>query len=137
MAGLIEELKRDHVAIESMLAKAKDSSISHLEARKILMAAQTSLITHLKKEDDQLYPVLNRAALSDAALKQMVDFYCKDMEEITSNAISFFDKYSPANAAINLEFVEAFGKLFSTITRRLRNEENTLFKEYDKSTRNR
>jgi len=132
MAQIIEELKKDHAAIESMLNKAKDPSISHKEARKILISARTSLLAHLKKEDTQLYPVLNKAALSDATLKMRLDFYAKDMEEITSNAIGFFDKYSPENAIIDIEFAKAFGKLFSTISIRLRTEESTLYKEYEK-----
>ena len=132
MARLIDELKKDHAAIESMLAKAKDPSISHKEAHKILLAAQASLLAHLKKEDAQLYPVLNKAALHDGNLKRTVDFYAKDMEEITGNAIDFFKKYAAADAAIDIEFAKAFGKLFSTISRRQRSEESTLYKEYEK-----
>ena len=132
MARLIDELKKDHAAIESMLARAKDPSISHKEAHKILIAAQASLLAHLKKEDAQLYPVLNRAAASDPNLKRTVDFYAKDMEEITGNAIGFFQKYSAADAPIDIEFARAFGKLFSTISRRQRSEENSLYKEYEK-----
>lgn len=132
MARLIEELKKDHTAIENMLARAKDSSISHKEAHKILIAAQASLLAHLKKEDAQLYPVLNKAAASDANLKRTVDFYAKDMEEITGNAISFFQKYSSPDSAIDIEFAKAFGRLFATISRRQRSEESSLYKEYEK-----
>jgi len=132
MARLIDELKKDHAAIEGMLTRAKDSSISHKEAHKILLAAQASLLAHLKKEDAQLYPVLNRAAASDPSLKRTVEFYAKDMEEITGNAVEFFKKYSAADAPIDIEFARAFGKLFSTISRRQRSEENSLYKEYEK-----
>ena len=132
MSRLIEELKKDHETIENMLAKAKEPSISHKEAHKILITAKATLLAHLKKEDAQLYPVLNKGALSDATLKRTVDFYAKDMDEITSNAIGFFDKYSPADATIDIEFARAFGKLYSTISIRLRNEEKTLYKEYEK-----
>ena len=132
MARLIDELKKDHAAIEAMLTRAKDSSISHKEAHKILITAQASLLAHLKKEDAQLYPVLNRAAASDASLKRTVDFYAKDMDEISGNAINFFQKYSSPDAAIDIEFAKAFGRLFSTIARRLRSEENSLYKEYEK-----
>jgi len=131
MARLIDELKRDHVAIEGMLARVKDTSITNKEAHKILIAAQASLLAHLKKEDAQLYPVLNKAALSDATLKRTLDFYAKDMDEITQNAIAFFDKYSPEDAVIDIEFAKAFGRLFSTISKRLRNEESSLYKAYE------
>lgn len=132
MARLIDELKRDHVTIEGMLARVKDTSITNKEAHRILIAAQATLLSHLKKEDAQLYPVLNKAAQDDPALKRTVDFYSKDMEEISSNAISFFQKYSSDDAVIDLEFAKALGRLFATISRRLRSEENTLYKAYDK-----
>jgi iron-sulfur cluster repair protein YtfE (RIC family) len=132
MARLIDELKRDHAEMEKMLARAKDSSISHQETHKILLAAQASLLAHLKKEDAQLYPVLNKAAASDANLKRTVDFYAKDMEEITGAAVDFFKKYSAPDANIDIEFARAFGKLYSTISRRQRSEENSLYKEFEK-----
>ena len=132
MTRLIDELKKDHAAIEGMLARVKDSSITSKEAHSILIAAQASLLAHLNKEDAQLYPVLHQAALSDVALKRTVDFYAKDMDEITRNAVAFFDKYSPADATIDIEFAKAFGRLFATISKRLRNEENSLYREYEK-----
>ena len=132
MTRLIDELKKDHAAIEGMLAKVKDSSITSKEAHTILIAAQASLLAHLKKEDAQLYPVLHQAALSDAALKRTVDFYAKDMDEITRNAVAFFDNYSKPDAAIDIEFAKAFGRLFATISKRLRNEENSLYREYER-----
>ena len=132
MARLIEELKRDHVAMEAMLTKVKDNNITNKEAHKILMDAKTSLLAHLKKEDAQLYPVLKKAALADPALKRTIDFYAKDMDEISRDAIAFLDKYSPADAVIDIEFAKSFGRFFATISRRLRSEESTLYKSYEK-----
>lgn len=51
MARLIDELKRDHVAIEEMLNGVKDTSIINKEAHKLLLAAQSTLLAHLRKED--------------------------------------------------------------------------------------
>ena len=132
MARLIDELKKDHAAIDSMLTRAKDPNIPHSETHKILLAAQATLLAHLKKEDSQLYPVLNRAAAKDENLKRTIDFYAKDMEAITGHAIEFFRKYSASDAPIDIEFAKSFGKLYATISRRLRNEENSLYKEFEK-----
>ncbi len=132
MARLIDELKRDHVEIEAMLNRVKDTTITNKEAHRILVAAQNTLLAHLRKEDAQLYPVLNRAAQTDQALKRTVDFYAKDMDEISSNAIAFFKKYAADDAPIDIEFARALGRLFATISRRLRSEENTLYAAYDK-----
>jgi iron-sulfur cluster repair protein YtfE (RIC family) len=132
MARLIDELKRDHAEMEKMLAKAKDPGISHKETHQILLAAQASLLAHLKKEDAQLYPVLQRAAAGDANLKRTVEFYAKDMDQITGEVIGFFNRYADPNAPIDIEFAKAFGKLYATISRRQRNEENSLYREFEK-----
>ncbi|QXE92320.1 hemerythrin domain-containing protein [Geomonas subterranea] len=132
MSRLIDELKKDHVAIEEMLNRVKDTSITNKEAHRLLLTAQSTLLAHLRKEDAQLYPVLNKAAQTDQGLKRTVDFYAKDMEEISGNAVAFFKKYSPDDAVIDIEFAKALGRLFATISRRLRSEENTLYSAYDK-----
>lgn len=135
MSRLIEELKKDHVAISNLLTRVNDAKVSHKDAHAILLTAKASLIAHLKKEDAQLYPVLNKAALADPVLKRTIEFYARDMEEITRNAIQFFDKYSKNDVPLDLEFAKAFGNLFATISRRLRSEETTLYKEFDKLER--
>jgi hypothetical protein len=132
MARLIDELKKDHVEITALLDRLKSSSVSNNEAHKILLTAKASLLAHLKKEDAQLYPALNNAAQDNTGLKRTVDFYAKDMDVITKNAISFFDTYSRNDATIDLEFAKAFGNLFATISRRLRSEESILYKEFEK-----
>jgi hypothetical protein len=132
MASLIDELKKDHAAITALLDRLKDPKVNNQEAHKILLTAQASLLAHLKKEDTQLYPVLNKAARGDVVLKRTIDFYAKDMDVITSNAVQFFDKYSRDDSRIDLEFAKAFGNLFATISRRLRSEETSLYKEFEK-----
>lgn len=132
MARLIDELKKDHVAITDLLNRVKNPQVTNEEAHKILLSAQASLIAHLKKEDAQLYPVLNNAASDDAGLKRTIDFYAKDMDEITRKAVEFFEKYSRHDSRIDLEFAKSFGNLFATISRRLRSEETTLYKKFEK-----
>ncbi|GFO53293.1 hypothetical protein GMSM_03000 [Geomonas sp. Red276] len=132
MAKLIDDLKKDHLQITSLLDRLKDRGVSNEEAHKILLTAQASLLAHLKKEDLQLYPVLNAAAEKNPALKRTVDFYAKDMDEITRQAGEFFRIYSRNDAKVDIEFAKAFGNLFATISRRLRSEENMLYKEYEK-----
>jgi len=132
MSRLIEELKKDHAEIAKLLEKVRNPQVTNDEAHKILLAAQSSLIAHLKKEDLQLYPVLYRAAEANPGLKRTVDFYARDMAEITGKAVDFFSKYARSESHIGLEFAKDFGNLFATISRRLRSEESTLYKEFQK-----
>lgn len=131
MSALIDELKRQHVEIEKMLEKLKDPRVSNREAHSILLSAQRSLLAHLRKEDAELYPALRRAAAQDSRLKRTVEFYARDMEEITADAGAFFTRYS-GDAEIDREFAKRFGALFATISRRLRSEERTIYDEYER-----
>lgn len=132
MARLTDDLKKDHAEIAAMLEQVKDAKTSHKEAHKILLSARATLMKHLRKEDSHLYPLLNSAAAKDEGLKKTLDFYAKDMEGITRNAEAFFDKYTRSGAELNIEFAVAFGRLFADISRRLRSEESTIYREYDK-----
>lgn len=132
MARLIEELKQEHVAIEALLSRVRDPKINTKDARLILVEAQSGLLLHLKKEDALLYPVLHKAALKDATLSRTVELYAKDMEEITSNAVTFFDKYSSEDTVIDVEFATALGTLIATVSQRMRKEESTLYQLYEK-----
>jgi len=132
VAKLTDDLKKDHAEIAALLEQLKDRRTSHQEAHKILISARSTLLKHLRKEDAHLYPLLNTAAQKDAALKKTLDFYMKDMEQITRSAETFFDAYTKKDAELNIEFAVAFGKLFADLSRRLRSEESTIYREYDK-----
>jgi len=132
MNGLISELKREHEAIEDMLTRATDTSITNREVHQILIAAKEGLIMHLQKEDERLYPVLKKVAAVDPLLRQTLELYAKGMKVITGDAIAFFEKYSGEESAIDIEFAKAASHLFWSITRRMRNEEKTLFPAYQK-----
>lgn len=132
MAKLIDDLKREHADIASMLERVRDSNITNAEAHRLLMSAQQAFLAHLKKEDLQLYPALKKAALDDPAVKRTAEFYIQDMEEISKEATSFFAKYSRDDSPIDIEFARAFGRLFATFSRRMRSEESSLYKVYEK-----
>ncbi|UFS70163.1 hemerythrin domain-containing protein [Geomonas sp. RF6] len=132
MGRLTDDLKKDHADIAAMLEQVKEARSSHKDVHKILLSARNSLLNHLRKEDAHLYPLLNAAAQKDPALKKLLDHYTRDMEEITRNAVTFFDTYTPSGTEHNIDFAVAFGKLYAAIARRLRSEEGTIYREYDK-----
>ncbi len=129
MSKLVDELKKDHSVITETLTNVKELGVTSEEGQKILLAAKSGLLAHLKKEDEHLYPVLNKAAESDVDLKRTLDMFAKDMDEISKGALEFFDKYSTGGSGI--EFAKDFGKLFGTLSTRIRKEETTLYKKYD------
>ncbi|MFO0754303.1 MAG: hemerythrin domain-containing protein [Thermodesulfovibrionales bacterium] len=130
MSQLVEELRRDHVAMVDMLNKVKDLGIASKEAQATLLAAKTNLLAHLKKEDLHLYPRMQKAAESNSSVRMVLDSFTKEMGELSKFALQFFDNYSQGGSGI--EFAKDFGRLFATLRTRLQREESILYKEYDK-----
>ncbi len=129
MSKLVEELKKDHSVIAETLQTVKKLGITASDGQNTLLAAKNGLLAHLKKEDEQLYPVLNNAAKSDANLKRNLDMFAKDMDTISKTALAFFDKYSSGGSG--MEFARDYGKLFATLSQRISKEERVIYKEYD------
>jgi len=129
MAKLIEVLKKEHTVIAETLNKARDQGLTSKEGQNVLLAAKNGLLAHLQKEDVHLYPVLNKAAESDANLKRTLETFAKDMEEISRAALEFFEKYSDGGSG--LEFGRDLGKFYTLLYQRISKEEKIIFEKYD------
>ncbi len=129
MFNLIEELKQEHAVMFENLNKVRSLGIGSKEAQNMLFNVKRGFIAHLKKEDDQLYPALKKAAESDIDLKQTLDIFAKDMGEISKNVLGFFKKYSGGGSG--LEFARDFGKLYATLFQRMSKERNIIYAKYD------
>ncbi|TAN60335.1 hemerythrin domain-containing protein [bacterium] len=130
MSQLIDELEKEHVFIAELLTKAKKAGVTSKDGLDQLLSAKVMLLTHLKKEDTKLYPILKSAAERNKDLQQTLDLFAKDMNETSKAAVQFFEKYSRGGEGN--EFARDFGRLYSTLQTRMRKEENTLYKEYIK-----
>jgi len=93
------------------------------------MSAKNSFLAHLKKEDEQIYPLLNRAAENDPELKTTLDFYAKNMDEISITVFDFFEKYSYGDSG--LEFSTDYGIFYTTLSMRISKEEAVIYKKFD------
>ncbi len=129
MSKLVEELKKEHTVIVENFKEIKSAGITSKEGQKALFSAQKGLLAHLKKEDEHLYPVLNKAAESDSNLKRTLDLFAKDMDGISKAAFEFFEKYSEGGSG--LEFAKDFGRLYATFSQRMRKEESNIYSKYD------
>ncbi len=129
MTELIKQLNKEHAEIEKTLNKVKELGVNTQEGQQTLMAAKDGLLAHLKKEDEELYPVLYKAAEKDEKLKRTLEVFAKDMEGISKAALEFFEKY--ANGGSGIEFARDFGKLLAVLSQRISKEENVLYKKYE------
>lgn len=129
MSQLIHEFQRDHVVIMDALNAVMRCGISTKEGTDGLQSVKQMLLAHLKKEDANLYPILRKAAEKDEDIRQTLDFFAKDTDDISNAAMKFFAKY--ASGGNGKEFARDFGGLYATLQTRIRKEENKLYKVYE------
>ncbi|MDP6433546.1 MAG: hemerythrin domain-containing protein [Candidatus Scalindua sp.] len=132
MSILIEELKKEHSGIIATLNEVKKLGILSKEGQDKLISVQTSLIAHLEMEDDQLYPILRKQAENNKDLKNTLDLFEMDMENVSTIVQEFFDKYSEEFSGEKLQ--EDFENLFAALSKRISNEEAALYEEYEYMT---
>ena len=129
MSILIEELKKEHSGIIATLNEVKKLGILSKEGQDKLISVQTSLLAHLEMEDDQLYPILRKQAENNKDLKNTLDLFEMDMENVSTIVQEFFDKYSEEFSGEKLQ--EDFENLFAALNNRISNEEASLYEEYE------
>ncbi len=130
MSALIEGFKKEHSEIIATLNEVEELGILSEEGQAKLASVEASLLEHLWNEDKRLYPVLRKEAERNKKLKETLDVFANDAENIYGDMLEFFGKYS--EGAIDSKFEGEFEHLFATLRTRIRNEENFLYSEYEK-----
>ena len=133
MSILIKELMKDHYEIVATLDEIKKLGILSKEGQAKLLSAKERLLAHIKKEDEQLYPVLKKAAKNNKQLKSALDLCAIDMENVSRIVLEFFDKHSRGFSGEELQ--REFESLSVALGKRIRNEEDILYDEYDMANR--
>ena len=132
MSILIEELKKEHSEILTELNEVKKLGILSKEGQDKLMSLEVSLLAHLEMEDDELYPTLRKEAEHYNSIKDTLDLFAIDMENVSKIVREFFEKYSEGFSGIDLkELSEDFENLLTALTKRICNEEDSLYEEYE------
>ncbi|MHC4307507.1 MAG: hemerythrin domain-containing protein [Planctomycetota bacterium] len=129
MSVLIEEFKKEHSEIIGILNEVKKLGIHSEEGRSRLMSAKEYLLEHLRKENEQLYPVLRKKAEHNGILKDELDMFAMDPEYVSRVVLEFFDKYF--GGVTDEDFQINFESLIAALNARIRNEEESLYQEYE------
>lgn len=129
MSILIEELKKEHAEIVATLKEVKKLGILSKEGQDKLMSVEASLLAHLEIEDDQMYPALQKEAEQNKDLKNTLDLFAMDMDNVSKVVQDFFDKYSEELSGEELQ--KDFETLYTALRKRISNEEESLYEEYE------
>ena len=130
MLALLEEFKKEHSEIVDTLKKVKEYGILTREGQDKLMSVKPNLIEHLDEEDERFYPVLWKEAEQNKKLKEVLQIFAKDLENISRVVFRFFDSYD--KGVLDDRLSGDFETLFTVIRYRMENEENILYDEYEK-----
>jgi hypothetical protein len=127
---LLAALRHDHELLVTRLEKVKDLGVTSADGRRELLAIETILVAHLKREDAEFYPAKRAAAIGDAHLKQTLELFASDMDEISAAAVAFFDKHASGDAPG--DFARDAGRFLATLKARIQREESILYKKYER-----
>ena len=130
MSVLIEELKKEHLEITAALDEVNEIGINSKEGQYKLLSLKERILRHLKKEDERIFPLLRAEAEYNKKLKKTLDLYATNLSNVTVDAQKFFDRHCKRDT--NIMFVGEFVALFTAINARMKNEEEIIFKEYEK-----
>jgi hemerythrin-like domain-containing protein len=128
MSELISILKDEHQKIKDLLSNVYEYVGS--ESKKIDFVNQLdNLVTeHLRKEENELYPFLKEEAKEDNSLKNKMDAFLNNREEIKSFTLYYIDKYSKGN--FDDKFSGDTAKLLSSLRQCMIKEEVSIYSEY-------
>jgi hypothetical protein len=130
MSALIEEFRKEHSEILAMLNEIKELGVVTHKGQEKLMSVKSCLIEHFSKEDEKFYPVLYKAAEQNMKLKELLELLANDLQTLSIGVTKFFDKYD--RGILDRMFEEEFENLFVALCKRMRQEEDILYKEYER-----
>ena len=132
MSILIEELKKEHSEILATLNEVKQFGILSEDGQDKLMSLEVSLLAHLEMEDNQLFPVLKKEAEYSNSIKDTLELFTIDMENVSKIVREFFEKYSEGFSGVELDKLsDDFESFFTALTKRICNEEESLYEVYE------
>ncbi len=129
MGKLTDELKSEHEILLKEFEKIKQLGGFTPEGKSLLFNCKKILLSHLKKEDEFLYPALKRAGIEDGTAMNLAENYISDMKSISERAVKFFDTYE--NEDEDVDFAVAVEFLLGSLKNRISMEETILYKKFD------
>jgi hypothetical protein len=138
MTKLIQQLRTEHQVLVSRLDEVRssiDPQTGKLPLAKAVFAltmVKKSLLAHLGKEDEELYPVLERAAQHDPAVGDLLRRFGDDMAKISKAALAFFEKYDN-RGLFSQAFPSDLEDLYRVLAQRIVAEESELYPAYERA----
>lgn len=119
---LIERLTEEHRVILALLNDVASLGVGSLEGRKKLLKSKELILSHLHKEDEQLYPELAR--IEQALL--VSDAFKEEMVHVSNKVLRFFCEFEK-DSQDTQEMAQAFSDIRTALRNRITREELELY----------
>jgi hypothetical protein len=130
MSALIEKFKKEHSEIIEALKEVEELGILTKEGQAKLMSVKAALLEHLKEEDEKFYPILRKEAEQNKKLKEELDIFAKDLENVSKVVLEFFDRLD--KGVLGTRLLWDFETLIMVLRNRIMNEEIFLYGYFEK-----
>lgn len=130
MTELVETLREEHAALLKLFRQIERDGLDVSLADGVVDAARQALETHLARERDELYPILEKAAASDTEVEAKMSFLYWDLEDLSQVAHAFFSQCGKERNPVDLPL--RFDRLYALLEKRIEREEDFLFRLYDR-----
>ena len=130
MSKLINNLKNEHQEILNIFEELLKIGMFSDKGIELLMSSKTKLLSHIEKEDRELYPVLYDRAKTDLLLKSTLDSFGAEMKDVTKIVLDFYDKYS-LESTKKSSFIMDVSKIVISLRNRILREEIVIYKAYE------
>src|SRR5215475_14428148 len=123
--SLINTLKHDHEEIFRLLDECRALGVASEAGRRKLKQLRGVVVAHLAREDQKLYPAMQR----HDATRALGDMYAQEMRAMSSEIICFFDSLDSGRAG--LEFARDIGRVIAHLRQRMTREEVRLYPAFE------
>ncbi len=131
MHDLLRKLRTEHTELQQALAGIRPRQFRTGEGHQRINRVRDLFRSHVREEENRLYPALRKAAREDRDLTGRLRRWGDDLKIVTSLAEDFFQKYEKGKPQL-IEFATDHGAFLTILRIRLKREEETLFPLYDR-----
>ncbi|HEX7110888.1 MAG TPA: hemerythrin domain-containing protein [Mizugakiibacter sp.] len=121
----LDILRRQHRATRVLLQALRTAKVDTPDGRSLLQLARHTILNHLREEDLEFYPQLDR----DAASGALADAYFGEMRVISREVTAFFDSCAGSGGAT--AFSQGFEAIRQRLLQRMEREEARLYPACD------
>jgi len=130
MKDFIQAWKAEHRYIAESLMGLRGVANDPHQCQRQLQEVKERLLSHLKTEDEILYPAFREKAKEDLRAQCIVDLFEQDMANISREVLRFFEKYECIGDMG--DFLKDLDVIIASLEKRIWNEENVLMDEYQR-----